>query len=220
MNRKTELCLSVTLAAGSAGGSGNRGLDALTAALDAAPMASVIIMPDAKAEPATPLIEFFVDLVQKRGAAALIANDWALARLVKADGVHLTWSKEQIEIFRSARSELGHQFIIGADAGRSRHEAMTLGEAGADYVAFGIPPHVEDRETAETRQIDLIGWWSEIFEIPCMAIDVTSPQNAQRLATSGADFVALTLPADVDAASARNWVETVVVTMSAPDFAA
>lgn len=220
MTLKTELCLSLTLAPASADPLGNSVAEALVAALEAATVATVMIVPDATAERATPVITSLVGLVQKRGAAALIANNWALARMVKADGVHLTWSKDQIEIFRSARAELCDQFIIGADAGRSRHEAMTLGEAGADYVAFGIPPHVEDRETAEARQIDLIAWWSAIFEIPCVASDVTSSSHAQRLARAGADFVALTLPQGVDADGALDWIKDVVATISAPEVAA
>ncbi len=71
-----------------------------------------------------------------------------------------------------AREILGGRFIVGADAGRSRDDAMTLGEAGADYVGFGIPAHVEDRETARERRLDLVAWWSEIFEVPCVAFDV------------------------------------------------
>ena len=34
----------------------------------------------------------------------------------------------------------GDRGIIGVDAGISRHDAMTVAEAGADYVAFGAPP--------------------------------------------------------------------------------
>ena len=70
---------------------------------------------------------------------------------------------------------------------------MELGEAGADYVAFGIPPHVEDRERAGERQIDLISWWSELFEVPCVAFDVTDAEQARHVADAGADFVAVTL---------------------------
>ena len=75
--------------------------------------------------------------------------------------------------------------MIGADAGRSRDDAMALGEAGADYIAFGIPAHVEDRTTAEERQCDLINWWSEIFEIPCVAFDVATAGQASALASNG-----------------------------------
>lgn len=135
-----------------------------------------------------------IEQAQAGNAAALIADNAELARTLRADGVHLSWSKTQNERFAEARSILGQRTIIGADAGRSRHDAMTLGEAGADYVAFGIPAHVEDRATARERQRDLIEWWSELFEIPCVALDVETREDAQRLAQANADFVALAVP--------------------------
>jgi thiamine-phosphate pyrophosphorylase len=81
------------------------------------------------------------------------------------------------------------------DAGRSRHEAMVAGEGGADYVAFGIPANVEDREKAHRRRCELTAWWSEIFEVPVVAFDVATAEEAGQLASAGADFIALTLPA-------------------------
>jgi len=71
---------------------------------------------------------------------------------------------------------------------------MELAEAGADYVAFGIPPHVEDKPTARQRQTDLVSWWSEIFEVPCVAMDVQGQEDAAGLYATGADFVAVSLP--------------------------
>ncbi len=72
---------------------------------------------------------------------------------------------------------------------------MTFGEMNADYVAFGVPAFVKDRETAFERQLDLIAWWAEIFEVPCVAMDVASVDQAAVLADAGADFVCLTLSA-------------------------
>ncbi len=88
---------------------------------------------------------------------------------------------------------LGTRYIVGVDVGRSRHDAMTLAEAGADYIAFGIPPHVEDRAASAARRLELVAWWSEIFEIPCVAFDVDTADDATALAGAGADFVAMRL---------------------------
>jgi thiamine-phosphate pyrophosphorylase len=68
---------------------------------------------------------------------------------------------------------------------------MTLAEDGADYIAFGIPPHVEDRAAAAARQLELVAWWGEIFEIPCVAFDIDTCEEAIALAGAGADFVAV-----------------------------
>jgi thiamine-phosphate pyrophosphorylase len=136
-----------------------------------------------------------IEIIQSHKVAALIADDAALARILKADGVHLSWSKDQVNRYKEAREILGARFIIGVDAGRSRHDAMTLGEAGADYIAFGIPQHVDDRETAIARRRSLIQWWAEIFEVPCVAFDVEDAGEAAGLAGANADFVAVRLSA-------------------------
>ncbi len=80
-----------------------------------------------------------VKAAQEKGVAVLVENDTALAKKLAADGVHLAWCKEPLESFEVARQALGPDRIVGADVGRSRHDAMEVGEAGADYVAFGIP---------------------------------------------------------------------------------
>ena len=104
--------------------------------------------------------------------AALIEGDAQLARTLRADGVHLPWSKDTAARYGEAREMLGTRYIVGIDVGRSRHDAMTLAEEGADYIGFGIPPHVEDRSAAAARRLELVSWWSEIFEVPCVAFDV------------------------------------------------
>ncbi|MDX2308158.1 MAG: thiamine phosphate synthase [Hyphomicrobium sp.] len=142
------------------------------------------------------ILAALVATAQRKGAAALVSDDADLARIVKADGVHLRASDDIAARYKAARESLGQRFIVGADAGRSRHDAMQLGEEGADYVAFGIPAHVGDRETARERREDLVGWWSEIFEVPCVAFDVDMAGDARALADAGADFIAIRLPAD------------------------
>lgn len=172
----------------------------LTAALDAAPIASVLLVAADGGSLPPALAKSLIELLQKRGSAALLADDAGLVRTLRADGVHLNWSKEQPKRYREARDMLGERFIVGADAGRSKDDAMTLGEEGADYIAFGIPAHVEDRDTASARQRDLVSWWSEIFEPPCVAFDVADEVAARGLAAAGADFIAVTLSVDLSPA--------------------
>jgi thiamine-phosphate pyrophosphorylase len=141
-----------------------------------------------------------VELAQKKDVAALIEGDAQLARTLRADGVHLPWSKDIAARYVDAREILGTRYIVGVDVGRSRHDAMSLAEDGADYIGFGIPAHVEDRQTAAERRLELIGWWSEIFEVPCVAFDVDSAEDATALAAAGADFVAIRLGVDLASA--------------------
>ena len=187
MGRELEARLYVVVAAGIVPA-------AAGTLLASAPIAALLIAADGSsldAGRAKPL----VDLAQARGIAALIEADAALARTLRADGVHLPWSKDIVARYREAREILGGRFIVGADAGRLRDDAMSLGEAGADYVGFGIPAHVEDRQSARARQLELVAWWAEIFEPPCVAFDVDTVEDGARLARRGADFVALKAPA-------------------------
>ena len=179
----------------------------LAAALSPGLAASVLIRPPEgqRLDPSTS--KRLVEIIQNHKAAALIADDANLARTLKADGVHLTWSKDKNDRYAEAREILGARLIVGVDAGRSRHDAMSLGEAGADYIAFGIPPHVDDRETAAARQLDLVAWWAGIFEIPCVAFDIAEAAHRAELVRAGADFVALTLPANASPDAARKIVE-------------
>lgn len=166
-------------------------LGALADVLKRARPASVIIVP-AEGEPlaaanARPLVE----LVQAHEIAALIHADAQLARTLRADGVHIPWHQDVVAQYGEARDILGTRYIVGVDVGRSRHDAMTLAEEGADYIGFGIPAHVEDREAAGNRRRELVAWWSEIFEVPCIALDVETPEEAETLSAAGADFIAL-----------------------------
>jgi thiamine-phosphate pyrophosphorylase len=179
------------------GSDGAAATDALQAVLNSDAVACLLLCPKAGAALDPSVTKRLVGMAQKRGVATLIANDANLARLLKADGLHLSWSKNPEKLYREARADLGEHAMIGVDAGRSRDDAMVLGEAGADYVAFGIPAHVEDRATAEDRQRDLISWWGEIFQVPCVAFDVASVDHASALAGDGADFIAVTLTSEM-----------------------
>lgn len=178
----------------------------LAAALDAAAVASVVVAPMAgralDAASAAPLVA----AAQKAGAAALISGDARLARTLKADGVHLPACETLDEAYDAARELISQRFIVGVDAGGSRHDAMTAGEAGADYVGFNVLSAVVDREAARAERLELIEWWAEIFEVPCVAFDVETAGEAKALAEAGADFVAVHVAAGASPASVRELI--------------
>ena len=124
-----------------------------------------------------------IDLVQARGLACLIEQDAALAERLGADGVHI---EADPTIYAEARKLLGESASIGAFCGANRHDAMRLAELGADYVAFGPNGTID----AIDQYADLMSWWSEIFVVPCVAWNVDNAEQAARLASLGADFVA------------------------------
>jgi thiamine-phosphate pyrophosphorylase len=132
-------------------------------------------------------------LVQGHGVAFLVEADTERARSIGADGIHIV---ADVPLYRRARDHLGQRGIIGVGC-RSRHDAMVLGELGADYVAFGIDSALDAGECEE--RAELIAWWSETFEVPCVAWNVETAAEAEKLARLGADFVALA-PSIFDAA--------------------
>ncbi|MBZ6378745.1 thiamine-phosphate diphosphorylase [Pacificimonas flava] len=120
---------------------------------------------------------------------ALIVNDRPdLARELDADGVHLGQGDGDIA---EARSLLGHDAQIGVTCHDSRHLAMEAAEAGADYVAFGSFYDTATKETVHRPDPSILGWWTTVSEIPCVAIGGISPGNAAPLVEAGADFLAV-----------------------------
>jgi len=165
----------------------------LSAAISAADVACCLIVPATGAPTTAASAKPLVEAAQRAGVAALLANDVDLARTVRADGVHLEPVRTLPATYAAVRHTLGPDAIVGADVGLSRHDAMSLAEAGADYIAFGAPAHLTDRDRARQRRDDLVSWWGEIFEIACVALDVETPAEAERLARAGANFVAIRL---------------------------
>jgi len=152
----------------------------LMAVLSAAP-ASAILVRRASLDDRTyaRVAAEVVNIGQGAGAAVLIEDDVALARRLGADGVHVTTG---LEAARDAVSALKPDLIVGAGNIRSRHDAMSFGELGIDYLLFGPLGGETDRKATE-----LAAWWAETFEIPA----VLSDPGASRLDAAGAEFLAL-----------------------------
>lgn len=159
-----------------------------------------------------------VRMAQRKNVAALIVDDWRAARAAGADGVHITVRADLDDAYRAARAGLDPGSIVGADAGKSRHDAMMLGEAGADYVAFGraspMPPAPEtgnEGETNEDTQADLVGWWSEIFVVPVVAFGIETAEDAAVIARAQPDFIAVRLPRDdADTTPVSEWASNIL----------
>jgi len=153
----------------------------LSHALDEVSPACVLISGGSgRLESAT--LDGVIDRVQRAGAACLIENGIEAAAELGADGVHIPADPS---LYQRARQTLGESANIGAGCGFSRHDAMTLAESGADYVAFGAAEGGDLDTLAE-----LVAWWSEIFVVPSVAWDIDSVAAAERLTTLGVDFIA------------------------------
>lgn len=164
-------------------------LERLRAAMVAVRLAAVVLVPGGGSDDQRQLA-VMVREAQQGGLAALVEGSAKITDAVGADGVHLAaWNDG--EAYGELRRLLAKGSSIGIDAGRSRHDAMSAGEAGADYVAFGLPPGIEDRDRAATLRREMVAWWAEIFEVPVVAFGVRSGEEARDLFAAGADFVAV-----------------------------
>ena len=123
-----------------------------------------------------------------RDVAFIVNDDIALARRLGADGVHLGQGDGDP---REAREELGREAQIGVTCHASRHLALEAGEAGADYVAFGAFFPSTTKDTEHRAELELLEWWSEMVELPSVAIGGITPDNCRPLIEAGADFLAV-----------------------------
>ena len=94
------------------------------------------------------------------------------------DGVHLDAANADVA---KARARAGKGGIVGAYCAASRHTAMQAAEDGADYIALS--------QNAYAPKEPIIGWWADLFEIPCVAFDPVEPQDLDILLPQKPDFI-------------------------------
>ncbi|MCK0208098.1 thiamine phosphate synthase [Starkeya koreensis] len=168
--------------------------EALTAAGRALDIAAVLVRPGAAAA-----LQPIVAATHAIGAACLVENNVALAESVGADGAHL----DGPTALKGALPALRPHGIAGAGALRSKHDAMTAAETGADYVMFGEPDAGGRRPPFEAT-LERTEWWAQLFEPPCVAY-ARALEEVDALAEAGADFIAvdgLVLDSPVEGAQA------------------
>ena len=127
-------------------------------------------------------------MAQAYGVAIIINDSPELAVELGADGVHI--GPEDMTI-KQAREIVGPDIILGATAKNSRHAAMAAGEQGADYVAFGAFYPTTTKAGTVPAELELLEFWQETMELPCVAIGGITVENAAPLVTAGADFLAV-----------------------------
>ena len=163
--------------------------DPLAAALDAGDVACVQLrLKDAGDDAVRRAIDVLRPVVQSRDVAFILNDRPDLAASTGCDGVHVG---QEDAPYAAARRAMGANAIVGVTCHASRHLAMEAGEAGADYVAFGAFFPTGTKETTHRAEPEILSWWAEIFEIPCVAIGGITPANCGPLVTAGADFLAV-----------------------------
>ncbi|GAA0862604.1 thiamine phosphate synthase [Sphingopyxis soli] len=163
--------------------------DRLEAALSAAPVAAFQFrVKGLDQHEAARLAAPLQAICAAKDVAFIVNDDMALAKRLKADGVHLGQGDGDP---KAARSLLGPGAQIGVTCHASRHLAMEAGEAGADYVAFGAFFPTTTKEVEHRADPEILTWWQGLFELPCVAIGGITPDNAKLLVDAGADFLAV-----------------------------
>ncbi|MEX0287039.1 MAG: thiamine phosphate synthase [Paracoccaceae bacterium] len=125
------------------------------------------------------------EITHARDIALVVTDHVQLAQRLGLDGVHLS---DPARMVRDARKELGEDAIVGAFCGTSRHDGMSAGEAGADYISFG-PVEGSGLGDGSVAERDLFEWWSEMIELPVVAQGGLSEASVNTL-TPVVDFFA------------------------------
>ncbi len=163
--------------------------DRLKAALGGGPVAAFQLrVKDVDSHELARLAEPLQRICAEHDTAFIVNDSMSLAKRLGAEGVHLGQSDGDV---REARALLGPGAQIGVTCHDSRHLAMSAGEAGADYVAFGAFYETTTKPSEYRPEPALLSWWASLFEIPCVAIGGITPQNAAPLVAAGADFLAM-----------------------------
>lgn len=165
--------------------------DALAAALDAGPVACVQLrLKDADDTEWRRAIDALRPVAQSRDVAFLVNDRADLAVSMGCDGAHLGQEDLPKGGTAAARRALGG-LSLGVTCHDSRHLAMEAAEQGADYVAFGAFYPTATKQPKTHAEPDLLRWWSELMEIPCVAIGGITAENCAPLVAAGADFLAV-----------------------------
>lgn len=126
------------------------------------------------------------EICHARDVAIVIDSHVALAERHGLDGVHLTDGARTI---RKVRKTLGDDAIVGTYCGASKHDGMTAGEIGADYIAFG-PAGKTDLGDGSHAERALFEWWSMMIEVPVVAEGALDADTIRALAPV-TDFFAI-----------------------------
>ncbi|WP_075215267.1 thiamine phosphate synthase [Mongoliimonas terrestris] len=160
----------------------------LEAALSGGDVASLLIAPEVSSEAHLQRIaEALTPIAQARDVAVLVVDDTRAMGRAKADGLHVEAGPEALE---EAIERFEGKSIVGAGNLKTRHEAMAAGEAGVDYVMFGLLSRDDDPE-AHRKTLDLGGWWAGLFEPPCVVLAGTTAESIEDCAETRAEFVAV-----------------------------
>ncbi len=130
------------------------------------------------------------------GVLCIINDDWRLAAMIDADGVHVGRDDGSVA---QARLALGDGKVIGSSCYDSLARATQAMQAGADYVAFGAVYPSRIKPDAVRAPLDVITEARALADagaqdgcrVAICAIGGITPENAAAVVTAGADSLAM-----------------------------
>jgi thiamine-phosphate pyrophosphorylase len=133
-------------------------------------------------------VKQLMPICHKRDVAFILNDRPDLAAQAGCDGVHI--GPEDMP-YAEARRIVGPDATVGVTCKDSRHFAMEVAEAGADYVAFGaLFPSTTKGDTTPV-DLEVIEIWAEMTNVPCVAIGGITVMNCEPVIKAGADFIAV-----------------------------
>ena len=162
--------------------------DTLAAALDSGDVAAVQLrLKHADDHAWRSTIDALRPVAQSRGVAFLLNDRADLAAATGCDGAHVG----QTDTPAAEARKLLPRLTLGVTCHDNRDLAMQAGEDGADYVAFGAFFPTQTKQAPTQADPELIQWWSDLMELPCVAIGGITAENCAPLVTAGANFLAV-----------------------------
>ena len=162
--------------------------DILAMALDAGDVGAVQLrLKEPDDDAVRRAIDALRPVAQSRGVAFIVNDRPDLAVAHGCDGAHVGQTDMPAAV---ARKLLG-KLTLGVTCHASRDLAMAAGDDGADYVAFGAFFASPTKDETTRPDPDILAWWSELMEPPCVAIGGITPANCAPLVRAGANFLAV-----------------------------
>lgn len=136
---------------------------------------------------------------QELGVLYIVNDDWRLATIIDADGVHLGRHDSSVA---QARIALGADKLIGCSCYDDLDLARQAIDNGADYIAFGAVYPSSIKPDAVRASLDVVRAGRELADtraaaspqnsrVAVVAIGGITPDNASPVIQAGADSIAL-----------------------------
>lgn len=136
--------------------------------------------------------EELIPVAQNAGVAVIIANNTRIAGRCNADGIHLdlTGGDTGTPELADAIEKFGPAKMVGGGDVKTRHMALSLGEANPNYLFFGRL-NSDIKPQAHVKMLALADWWAQMVEIPGICMGGSAVDSTIEVAKTGVDFIAL-----------------------------